>query len=248
MKKIILLATLVLNLFMFNAQADDTDFRTWMNWNVSYNATDKLDIKGGLEYRTKNNASATDVWAFKAETNYKLLPFLKAGVGYEFHLKHKTPPLQPLAQRIVDRWPLRPLAARTLPAHHQRPQRIPPPHTCTGKIQSQRLAETLRLHRNVQQPAPRRQLQDNPHALPCRNGAENSQKRHHRSLLSLSKAARQSLQHHRHRHQFQVLRAHIIPPAAGYFNVSNCTNEQAYEENLIYLFHMPSYFEVHLFL
>lgn len=34
------MATLVLNLFMFNAQADDTDFRTWMNWNVSYNATD----------------------------------------------------------------------------------------------------------------------------------------------------------------------------------------------------------------
>lgn len=90
MKKVILLATIVLNLFIFNAKAGDTDFRTWTNWNVSYNVNDKLDVKGGLEYRTKHNASATDVWALKVETNYKLLPFLKAGVGYEFHMKHRT--------------------------------------------------------------------------------------------------------------------------------------------------------------
>ena len=69
--------------------AQSTDNTTWMTMGVKHQLSKKFDLSGGVEWRTKDDVSETDRWGLKLGTQYKALPFLKLGVGYEMHYRNR---------------------------------------------------------------------------------------------------------------------------------------------------------------
>lgn len=65
------------------------DFATWMSFDVEHKLNSKVELSGGLEWRTKDDLNKTDRFGFKVGGSYKLLPFLKLGAGYELHDQNK---------------------------------------------------------------------------------------------------------------------------------------------------------------
>ena len=69
------------------AQGDD--WNSWLTMKVSHGFTRDFTLSGIVEYRTKSNFSAADRWGVALNGEYRILPFLKAEVGYEVHHRNK---------------------------------------------------------------------------------------------------------------------------------------------------------------
>lgn len=85
MKKIIALAFLSAASIMKGA-----DFGTWTNWSIDYAANDKIELAAGMEYRTTDNASETDRWAFNGGITYSPMKLLNIEGVYEFHHRNRS--------------------------------------------------------------------------------------------------------------------------------------------------------------
>lgn len=70
-------------------QAQEADYTTWLRQGVEYEVNNRLDLSGGLEWRTENKLRATDRWGLDVGAKYAILPFLKMGAGYEIHYRNR---------------------------------------------------------------------------------------------------------------------------------------------------------------
>ena len=89
MRKTIAAAALSLSAITTN-HLHGADFGTWTNWSVDYAATDKIELAAGMEYRTTDNASETDRWAFNGGITYNPLKHLSVEGVYEFHHRNRS--------------------------------------------------------------------------------------------------------------------------------------------------------------
>lgn len=89
MRKTIAAAALSLSAITTN-HLNGADFGTWTNWSVDYAATDKIELAAGMEYRTTDNASETDRWAFNGGITYNPLKHLSVEGVYEFHHRNRS--------------------------------------------------------------------------------------------------------------------------------------------------------------
>ncbi len=89
MKKIIATAIFSLSTIIVS-QIHGADFGTWTNWNIDYAANDKTELALGMEYRTTENASETDRWAFNGGITYTPLQYLSLEGVYEFHHRNRS--------------------------------------------------------------------------------------------------------------------------------------------------------------
>ena len=151
MKKIIALAFLSAASIMKGA-----DFGTWTNWSIDYAANDKIELAAGMEYRTTDNASETDRWAFNGGITYSPMKLLSIEGVYEFHHRNRS-----------GVWKNR---------HRYNIAAI-------GTIHKQ--DKPIRFNRDVQQSAFRRKIRHYKDALPRRNRLQNIKKRKYRPLLSV---------------------------------------------------------------
>lgn len=69
--------------------AQDADYTTWTKVGVEHEVLPVLTVSGNLEWRTKDNVGMTDRWGLDVGGSYKVLPFLKAGAGYEVHYRNR---------------------------------------------------------------------------------------------------------------------------------------------------------------
>lgn len=84
------LSVVFLLLFTFSSlQAQEKDFATWANVGFDYKVKPAFVISGAMEWRTKDNLSATDRIGMNIGGQYTLLPFLKVGAGYEVHYRNR---------------------------------------------------------------------------------------------------------------------------------------------------------------
>lgn len=70
-------------------QAQEADYTTWLRQGVVYEVNERLDVSGGLEWRTKNHLRTTDRWGLDVGAKYAVLSFLKLGGGYEIHYRNR---------------------------------------------------------------------------------------------------------------------------------------------------------------
>ena len=70
------------------AYAQEADYTTWAKTGVEYGLNGRLDLVGGLEWRTKDHLQTTDRWGLDVGVKYALLSFLKVGGGYEIHYRN----------------------------------------------------------------------------------------------------------------------------------------------------------------
>ena len=73
----------------FAVRAQEADYTTWAKMGVEYGWNDRLDLVGGLEWRTEDHLRATDRLGLDVGVKYALLPFLKLGGGYEIHYRNR---------------------------------------------------------------------------------------------------------------------------------------------------------------
>ena len=78
-EKIIGLCIFLLGTTTWSVCAQETDYTTWMKMGVKYGLNERLDLSGGLEWRTEDHLQATDRWGLDVGAKYALLPFLKVG-------------------------------------------------------------------------------------------------------------------------------------------------------------------------
>lgn len=45
-------------------QAQEVDYTTWLRQGVVYEVNERLDVSGGLEWRTKSHLRTTDRWGW----------------------------------------------------------------------------------------------------------------------------------------------------------------------------------------
>lgn len=88
-EKIIGLCIFLLGTTTWSVCAQETDYTTWMKMGVKYGLNERLDLSGGLEWRTEDHLQATDRWGLDVGAKYALLPFLKVGGGYEIHYRNR---------------------------------------------------------------------------------------------------------------------------------------------------------------
>lgn len=75
--------------FTFNMYAQDNDWTSWQSLKVSHKFTPDFAASVKIETRLKDNFGVFDRWGLSAGANYRLLPFLKAEGGYEFHHRYR---------------------------------------------------------------------------------------------------------------------------------------------------------------
>lgn len=69
--------------------AQEADYATWMKMGVKYELNDRLELSGGLEWRTEDHLQATDRLGMELAARYAVLPFLKLSGGYETHYRNR---------------------------------------------------------------------------------------------------------------------------------------------------------------
>lgn len=69
--------------------AQEADHNTWMTVGVKHQLSQRFDLSGAAEWRTRDDVSKTDRWGAKLGVQYKALSFLKIGAGYEFHYRNR---------------------------------------------------------------------------------------------------------------------------------------------------------------
>lgn len=69
--------------------AQDNDWASWQSLKVSHKFTPDFAASIKLETRLKDNFGVFDRWGIAAGASYRLLPFLKAETGYEFHHRYR---------------------------------------------------------------------------------------------------------------------------------------------------------------
>ena len=88
MKRIVTL--LLIAVCSVAVRAKDTDFNTWTIITAKVNIAKGLSVSGTLDYRTRQDASSTDWWAFRTAVNYQALPHFSIGGGYELQLLYRN--------------------------------------------------------------------------------------------------------------------------------------------------------------
>ena len=88
MKRIVTL--LLIAVCSVAVRAKDTDFNTWTIITAKVNIAKGLSVSGTLDYRTRQDASSTDWWAFRTAVNYQALPHFSVGGGYELQLLYRN--------------------------------------------------------------------------------------------------------------------------------------------------------------
>ena len=69
--------------------AQRPDFTTWLNLGAEYELQHSgFTLESGLEWRTEDRFRQTDRVGWNVDGSYKLLPWLKVGMGYELHLRN----------------------------------------------------------------------------------------------------------------------------------------------------------------
>jgi type III secretory pathway component EscR len=71
-----------------NAQSVDDEFGIWTTFEASKKINKKFKVVGDIEFRTYDFVSNVERVAIGAKFEYKILKWLKANVGYQFHYKH----------------------------------------------------------------------------------------------------------------------------------------------------------------
>lgn len=80
----IAVATLLMFATSVSAFAEGDDFNIWGSVEVDKSITKKWGVSAELEYRTNDHVSTTDRWSIGIGTDYKILSWLKADVGYSY--------------------------------------------------------------------------------------------------------------------------------------------------------------------
>lgn len=75
--------------FTSNAYTQDNDWTSWQSLKVSHKFTSDFAASLKLETRLKDDFGVFDRWGLAAGASYRILPFLKAETGYEFHHRYR---------------------------------------------------------------------------------------------------------------------------------------------------------------
>ncbi len=67
-----------------NMQAQSDDFGLWTGLEVKKSIVKGLDLSAEGEYRLRNDWKDTERWSVGTSLSYRMLPFLKAAVGYTY--------------------------------------------------------------------------------------------------------------------------------------------------------------------
>lgn len=81
------IAVFAANLSLLRAQ--DSDFVTWNKMKVKHDVSSRVELSGDVEMRTRDALDEIDRWGFAIASSVRLLPFLKADVGYEMHYRNR---------------------------------------------------------------------------------------------------------------------------------------------------------------
>ncbi len=79
---------LLVNMLIHKVAAQEADNTTWAKIGMKHKILPELTISSNLEWRTEDDFSMTDRWGLDVAAKYALLPFLKAGAGYEVHYRN----------------------------------------------------------------------------------------------------------------------------------------------------------------
>ena len=71
-----------------NAQATEDEFGIWTTVEASKKINKKFKVVGDVEFRTYDFVNNIERAAIGVKLEYKILKWLKANVGYQFHYKH----------------------------------------------------------------------------------------------------------------------------------------------------------------
>ena len=71
-----------------NAQSVDDEFGVWTTFEASKKINKKFKVVGDIEFRTYDFVNNVERAAIGVKVEYKILKWLKANVGYQFHYKH----------------------------------------------------------------------------------------------------------------------------------------------------------------
>ena len=71
-----------------NAQSDENEFGIWATVEASKKINKEFKIVGDAEFRTYDFVNNVERAAIGVKVEYKILKWLKANVGYQFHYKH----------------------------------------------------------------------------------------------------------------------------------------------------------------
>ena len=74
---------------LFPLKAQDSDFVTWNKMKARYDVSSKVELYGDVEMRTRDALDEVDRWGFGVGASVRLLSFLKAEGGYEFHYRNR---------------------------------------------------------------------------------------------------------------------------------------------------------------
>ncbi|MGL4333023.1 MAG: DUF2490 domain-containing protein [Bacteroidales bacterium] len=75
--------------FTSNAYTQDNDWTSWQSLKVSHKFMSDFAASLKLETRLKDDFGVFDRWGLAAGASYRILPFLKAETGYEFHHRYR---------------------------------------------------------------------------------------------------------------------------------------------------------------
>ena len=71
-----------------NAQSDENEFGIWATVEASKKINKEFKIVGDAEFRTYDFVNNVERAAIGVKVEYKILKWLKANIGYQFHYKH----------------------------------------------------------------------------------------------------------------------------------------------------------------
>ena len=81
--------TLALACLSPRVAAQEADYTTWLKMGAQYEVSERWEVSGGLEWRTKQDVGTTDRLGLDVAAKYEVLPFLKLGAGYEVHYRNR---------------------------------------------------------------------------------------------------------------------------------------------------------------
>lgn len=89
-KKFIKYILFLVSIFLVSSlQAQDENLATHTRFKVSHKFTSKFAMSADTEIRLNDALKRFDRWGIGVGANYKLLPFLRAEAGYEFHYRYR---------------------------------------------------------------------------------------------------------------------------------------------------------------
>lgn len=106
MEKRLIIMLMAATVAVTGTKAQSDDFGIWSEANVEKKINSNLEIDGGVEWRTRDNASETDRWSASVGVSYKLTDWLKASAGYSllYDNNHKV---NSSGKKYSDYWGLR---------------------------------------------------------------------------------------------------------------------------------------------